>query len=224
MLKFLYSLFKPKKLKIALYGGAFNPPTLGHIDIVDYVSEMSIIDEVWILPTSRNYHNKSMLDFSERFAMCQMAFKEIMLHHGFIKLKSYEYAFRSRSDGSVSDLMQNMKELYKGHNVEFYFVIGQDNADEISKWKNYESLIKEVPFIVIPRKHNGVTNELSWYDHHPHQLLDVNIKGDVSSTKIRQLICDNRDNLDDVTVAEEAHKIVSKDMWEYIVKTGTYTR
>lgn len=35
---------------IALYGGAFDPPHIGHLQLIGHLKKVPLIDEIWLLP------------------------------------------------------------------------------------------------------------------------------------------------------------------------------
>ena len=57
--------------KIALFGGAFDPITRGHIEVIDAVSPY--VDQVWLMPAYTHIYGKKMTSFNHRFQMCMMA-------------------------------------------------------------------------------------------------------------------------------------------------------
>jgi len=185
---FLFNIFKAQKQRIAIFGGAFDPPTIGHSIVIETVRHH--VDEVWVLPAFNHFHGKEMTDFLERFAMCEIAFDDLLFYDDYVSLHMHEYTDRNNTDGTAFNLLKNLDAKYGTQNVEFLFVIGQDNADEIKTWKNYEELIKRFKFIIIPRIYNHEkVNELHWYHDDPHIFLKVlSHVNSISSTKARQLI------------------------------------
>src|SRR5207247_5501171 len=59
--------------RIALFGGSFNPPHIGHQMACLYVLETSSCKELWMVPTFRHPFDKALAPFEDRFEMCRRA-------------------------------------------------------------------------------------------------------------------------------------------------------
>jgi nicotinate-nucleotide adenylyltransferase len=59
---------------IALYGGAFDPPHKGHIKLIESLTKIPGIDEVWLLPCGERTDKKLLLPMETRFAMMKKLF------------------------------------------------------------------------------------------------------------------------------------------------------
>ena len=61
--------------RVAVYGGSFDPPHLGHVLSVAWALSAAEIDAVWIIPTWKHAFNKEhCASFEERMSMCELAF------------------------------------------------------------------------------------------------------------------------------------------------------
>lgn len=67
--------------KIAIYGGAFNPVTYSHIEIIKTV--MPYVDEVWVMPVENGKHpwRKNLINVNIRNEMIIMALRDIDLYN-----------------------------------------------------------------------------------------------------------------------------------------------
>ncbi|QQR79963.1 MAG: nicotinate-nicotinamide nucleotide adenylyltransferase [Deltaproteobacteria bacterium] len=133
-----------KSLNIALFGGSFNPPHEGHLEIARRVAKRKTIDEVWILPVYRHAFGKKMKPFSVRLTQCQSVFSSLKPK---VKVKDWE-----KKRGGVSftlDLILFLKKKFPKH--QFYWVMGSDDYAEREKWKSFSEIEKLVKMIVFPR-------------------------------------------------------------------------
>lgn len=48
-------------INVALYGGAFDPPHLGHLSIINELQSIEFIQEVWLLPSGDRDDKKLIL-------------------------------------------------------------------------------------------------------------------------------------------------------------------
>lgn len=191
--------------KIAIMGTAANPIHMGHLAIAKAVSE--IVDEVWISPCWNHMFNKDLASSNDRLTMCQLAVNELTLSK--IKVCAYEVA--NQSTCGTYEILNELKSLY--NDSEFYFIIGQDNADNIEKWRNYKKLISEYKFIVVPRA--GYSPKTNWYQSSEHIYLKDFTPLSISSTFIREEVRSKG------TINK---KMVPSSVATYIEKLGLYAK
>lgn len=168
--------------KVAIYGTAANPIHIGHVAIVQEVAKH--FDEVWLSPCYIHKFSKKLIDGQARLTMCKLALKNIpnvVLSDIEIKQK-WEYG--------TYDMLSKMKDMF--NNIEFHFVIGQDNANNIKKWQHWEKLIAEFGFVVLPRLSLPLQ---SWYSQAPHLYLENFKPINVNSTNIRNMISNSDESV-----------------------------
>ena len=164
--------------KVVIFGLAGNPIHVGHTAIAKELTKHC--DEVWLSPCYSHMHNKEMASPTDRLEMCRLAVAEIK------NVKVSPIEINHQWARSSYEFLCQLRETFD--DTDFSFCIGQDNADAIEKWKFYDKLIAEFPFIVVPR--NGwtpenVVNE-RWYDRKPHLFLEDFKTYNISSTLIRK--------------------------------------
>jgi nicotinate-nucleotide adenylyltransferase len=64
-------------MKIALFGGAFDPPHLGHQQVAQEMIEQKVVDEVWYVPVykhpwEKRYGKSNMASYEHRKAMLKL--------------------------------------------------------------------------------------------------------------------------------------------------------
>lgn len=181
--------------KVAILGLAGDPPHNGHKAVMQLASRY--VDEVWLMPCYLHKFKNPIASPEARLAMCSLVGKTSNYE---INHKFYRYTF---------DIVNNLK---KDMPYDFSFVIGQDNADHINTWYNWQELIKLVRFIVVPR---GNTKPLQdWYLKDGHIFADGVDEQNCSSTKIRELIKKNR--------YEEAGVYLDPNVLQYIKDKELY--
>ena len=172
-----------RKLKVAIFGGAFNPITLGHIQTAQFVLNTSReFDEVWLMPSFKHMYNKNMVSPEHRLNMCEIASKV----DG--RIKVFPYEIDNQLSGSTYNFVKRLKEekkLTEKHN--FSLIIGMDNANTFDKWVNYNELDRLIQFVVIPKTGIKRDESVNWYLNYPHiYLKDENKILEVSSTLVRK--------------------------------------
>lgn len=165
-------------MKVAVFGGSFNPPTLGHEFVANLAANQGM-DEVWLQPCYKSLYGKTLAPDKHRLFMLGL------LIVGSPKLKVSSWEIDNKVEGKTYDIMNRMCEEHP--NIDFHFVIGGDNADRVpSEWYKGEQLIKEHKFIVVSR--GGHENKESWFTKPPHLYVNHDLKMEISSTEVRDLI------------------------------------
>lgn len=139
--------------KVGVLGGTFNPPHIGHLIVANEVKHALGLDEVRLMPTAIPPHKNAPGDATadQRLRMVNLAIKDI---EGLIA-SAFEVG-----RGGISYTFDTMEQLTKKEpNAEFYFIIGGDNIDILSKWYRIEELVTIVKFVGIGRPGSvGETN------------------------------------------------------------------
>ena len=124
----------------ALFGGTFNPPHIGHYEMLRALDYRRDIDEVWLMPDRIPPHK--VCDFlasdKDRINMCRIMAED------FKKVKLCLIEFERTGKSYSIDTVRLLKQKYKER--DFIFVCGGDMLISFDKWYKYEELLKEIPF------------------------------------------------------------------------------
>jgi nicotinate-nucleotide adenylyltransferase len=172
-------LGRKKTKRIGIYGGVFNPPTDAHSYVPQYLMEYTkLFDEIWVMPCGDHRKKKDILDWKYRVAMCELVFTR----QENVYVSTFDCIHES--DGSTIDLIDLLRFCGPAYH-DYTMIVGQDNADNFSSWKEWDQLRDTVKFVVLPRGDKKVT-KYDWYSMKPHTFIKDFPKHDLSSTSIRQ--------------------------------------
>ncbi len=162
---------------IAIFGGAFDPVTVGHVGLVELL-EHEGFDVVCMPCGDRHSFEKKMLPADQRIEMLRLAIgaREICrveIDHG---------TFRA------ADTYPLLKAKYRPP----HWIIGSDNANCMERWYEGERLKREIPFIVIAREGHPLAPAGRWCLEQPHRFINTGIEREVSSTLARNAIAQER--------------------------------
>lgn len=205
-----------RKVKVAILGGAFDPPTLGHIALAKFVLDTSkTFDEVWLMPCNQHMFNKKMASAKRRIEMCKIAAAVDP------RIKVFDYEIKQNLRGETYNFVKRLQdEDFAKNQYDFSIIIGMDNANSFDRWVNYKELEKMIRFVVVSRKGIERNEKVDWYLKQPHiYLVAENEIPETSSTDARRMIGDIRVANDD---AENITKLLNKDVYDYIEKNGLY--
>ncbi|MFH1653788.1 MAG: nicotinate-nicotinamide nucleotide adenylyltransferase [Pseudomonadota bacterium] len=130
--------------RVAIFGGSFNPPHLGHISVIRWILDEDLADQVWIVPCYMHPFEKKLESFEDRKRMCEIAFLQ----------KNWPVAVLDieKELGGMSYTVRTIEELLQIHtDKEFSLVVGSDIENEREKWRGFDTIEKLVDVIVIPR-------------------------------------------------------------------------
>lgn len=163
-------------MNIAVFGGAFDPPHIGHSAIANYLIDSKKADRVWFLPVKIHAFGKKVLQEEHRLAMLEAV---IANNEDIFQIQTYELA--QTTTNITYHTLQHFRHSFLDDT--FSFVIGADNLARFHEWDFYQELCREFVFWVYPR--TGANFDLL----RPGMIaLTRAPEVSVSSTQIRQKI------------------------------------
>jgi len=151
---------------IALFGGSFDPPHIGHKAVVRAVLNLKDVQEVVVMPTFLNpFKEKSYAPSNLRLKWL----REIFFEFENVKVSSYEV-----DKNEKVPTIQTVKHLLKTHK-KIYLIIGADNLSSLDTWKDFEELQQLVTIVVAKRNKLPIDTK----------FLKLDVDVDISSTKLR---------------------------------------
>jgi nicotinate-nucleotide adenylyltransferase len=131
----------PKPL--AVYGGSFDPPHVGHVLVCAYVLAAHEVERVLIVPTRSHPFDKPLAPFEQRLRMCELAFAD---------LRRVELSDIERELPQPSLTLRTLQALQaRTPGVPLRLVIGSDLLRETSSWHAFEEVEKLAPPLVVGR-------------------------------------------------------------------------
>lgn len=188
-------------MKIALFGGRFDPVHNGHLAVAQEVLKMKAADEVWFSLEYQHQWRPIVGSVADRKAMLELAIG------GEPQFKIDETPIKLGGLTETIAVMRKIKQKYSEH--EFIFVCGSDQLPTFPKWSHWDELQKEVHFLIIARKGSPLTNipqNATVIDDPTYEPLED------SATRIRELR----------KAGKSISGLVPKSVEEYIIKHGLY--
>lgn len=130
-------------MRVALYGGSFNPPHVAHLLAATWVLAAAPVDELWVAPVWRHALGKPLqADFDQRLELCRLNFALLGPRVRVID------AERGGS-GRTLDLIERLQLDHPGAN--FRLVIGADILAEAPRWHRFDEVLRRAPALVLGR-------------------------------------------------------------------------
>ena len=175
-----------RKKNIAILGGAFDPPTIGHFKCGQLVLNVSkFFDEVWFMPCYSHMYNKKMVSHEHRLKMC-----ELMTAYD-KRMRVFDFEIKHQLGGETYHTIKKIADSELTEEYDFSLIIGMDNANTFDKWYNYQELERLVRIVVVPRQGEEIDHTVNWYLKPPHFFIkpdEHNIIPEISSSEIREWI------------------------------------
>ncbi len=192
----------------AIFGGTFNPPHIGHYEMLECLNRHSEVDKIWVMPTKIPPHKVCdfLADDNTRKEMCKILSGE------FDKAETNFEEFEREGKSYTYDTITLFKQKYP--NESFAFVCGGDMLTTFDKWYKYEELMKMLPFFVFRRSdiEDGLFDSKVAEFRKMGMLINVIDKKitAVSSTEIRNDF-------------EKSKALIPQKIYDYINKRGIYS-
>jgi len=152
---------------IALFGGSFDPPHIGHKAVVDGVLKIKDVKKVIIMPTFLNpFKTKSHAPAQLRLKWL----RDIFSGYKNVEVSSWEVE-QNKKVPTIQTVL-HLLESYK----KIYLVIGADNLSSLKQWDRFEELEKLVSIVVASR--DGIVIE--------ENFITLDINHNISSTSLRE--------------------------------------
>lgn len=134
-------------MRIAFYGGGFNPPHLGHAEVLRSVMEELKPDRLLVLPDRQSPH-KELPEGSptpeERMELCRLAFGEIP------GVELSDLCYRHEGPSYTALTVELLRQEFAGD--ELILVIGTDMFLSFESWYRFEYLLEQCTLAVLARE------------------------------------------------------------------------
>ncbi|HSK14327.1 MAG TPA: nicotinate (nicotinamide) nucleotide adenylyltransferase [Phnomibacter sp.] len=164
-------------MHIGLYFGSFNPIHIGHLIIASYARHTTDLQQVWLVVSPQNplKSSNSLLNEYDRLHLIHKAIEKDP------DLKVTDIEFKLSKPSYTVHTLAHLSEKYPKH--KFSIILGSDSFMNLTKWKNYEYIVKHHHLFIFRRPgfevHNTIGAQITLIDA---PLLEI------SSTRIREMI------------------------------------
>ncbi|MBE6823859.1 MAG: nicotinate (nicotinamide) nucleotide adenylyltransferase [Ruminococcaceae bacterium] len=197
-------------MKIALFGGSFNPIHNAHIKLAERFFDEVGLDYVYFIPTfiTPLKDNSSTISAKQRLDMCNLALKD------YISFKVADIEVKREGMSYSCDTIAYFRNMYP--DAQLYFIMGADMFFTLEKWNDFKYIFKNVTILTAPRDDDDYTslchklNEYKKYNCKAH--ITKEYIEDLSSTMIRDMISKNID----------VSAYLNKNVIEYIKQNDLY--
>jgi nicotinate-nucleotide adenylyltransferase len=129
--------------EIALFGGSFDPPHVGHLLAASYVLATEPVDELWFVPVLQHPFAKPLVgSYDHRVSLCERLAREL-------RRARVSRAEEESGQTRTVDLLEWLHRKHPG--VRWALVLGTDLDAEKPQWKQFDR-IQQLARIVTVRR------------------------------------------------------------------------
>lgn len=129
--------------RVAVFGGSFNPPHVGHVLAAVYALSTAPIDEVLVVPVYRHPFAKELASFEDRLSMCRLAMGWIPR----VTISTVEEEL-----GGESLTLRTVEHLEATHpEWALRLLVGADVLADLPKWHRWDRIAEIAPPVVLGR-------------------------------------------------------------------------
>ncbi len=143
-------------MKIAIFGGSFNPVHKGHISVANYAIESLGLDKLIFVPAFKSPFKSKIkyVDGQSRIDMLNLVKPE--------KAEVSAFEVNRKSTSYTIDTVKYFKQKYP--NDELFFLLGSDNVYKLNKWKQINDIVKDVKLVIFKRAGDFSKINIKRYD------------------------------------------------------------
>jgi len=150
---------------LAIFGGSFDPPHVGHVLAAQYVLSTEMVERVLVVPVFSHAFDKDMAAYDDRLELARAAFGQ---------LPGVEVSDVERQLPTPSYTVRTLEELTARHpGDQLRLLVGADVLGDVERWVRFDEVCRLAPLLVLGRVGFGAEN-------YPAVLPDV------SSTRVRR--------------------------------------
>lgn len=132
-------------MRVAIFGGSFNPPHVCHLLAVTWVLATRPVDAVWVMPVGAHAFGKRLAPFDHRAAMCRLTFAPLAQ-----RVQVTDIEQRLGGPNRTIDTLQALQRLHPEHR--FSLIVGADILTEAHAWKAWDVLERDYGFHILGRE------------------------------------------------------------------------
>lgn len=139
-------------MHIGLFFGSFNPIHMGHLVIANQLVEHTDINQVWFVVSPQNplKSKTGMLNEYDRLHLVTLATED----NDHFRVSNIEFSLPKPS--YTIDTLAHLTQKFPDYR--FSIIMGADNLANITKWKNYEAILRHYTVFVYQRPDTPAPN------------------------------------------------------------------
>ena len=189
-------------MRLALYGGRFDPLHIGHLLLAETARVRLELDEIWFIPSKAPPHKTTTAPAEARYDIALLATAD----------NPHFRVSRLELDRDGTSYTVDTVETVKEHHpdAELFYLTGADAYADIATWERARELVEKVQMVALARPGASLDGLEPYFLEHV-KVLETPLF-EVSSTDIRQRL----------KAGESVRYLLSNSVAVYIAKHRLY--
>ncbi|MCW8348900.1 nicotinate-nicotinamide nucleotide adenylyltransferase [Vibrio sp. ZSDZ65] len=132
--------------KIAIFGSAFNPPSLGHLSVIQSLAHF---DKVLLVPSISHAWGKTMLDYAKRCELVDLFIAD-MKQANVVRSSIEESLVEPNASVTTYAVLNAIQDQYPA--AELTFVLGPDNFFNFSRFYKAQEIVERWSVLACPER------------------------------------------------------------------------
>lgn len=132
-------------MRIAVYGGSFNPPHVGHALVASWILWTGRADEVWLVPSAAHPFGKQNSPFERRVALCEALARSLSPQ---VRVEAIEGDLPAPT--YTIDVLRALAARHPDAHLRL--VLGTDNLADLPRWKQWTDIEREFEPLFVGRQ------------------------------------------------------------------------
>lgn len=164
--------------KIAVFGSAFNPPSLGHKSVIESLAHF---DKVLLLPSIAHAWGKQMLDYPSRCELVDAFIEDLCINN--VERSTIEEQLHTPGESVTTyAVLEALESRYE--NCELTFIMGPDNLLSFSKFHKADEILSRWAVMACPEKVKVRSTDIRKALEHGNDISQL------TTTKVWQKLAD----------------------------------
>ena len=217
-------------MKVAVFGGTFNPLHVGHAMLADTIVTELGFDKVLFVPTYQPPHKDFAKIVSAEHRMKMIA--DFCKAEGSGRFELEPCEIERGGISYTSDTLEFLTKKYEGKlSQKLAFVMGDEVAAEFHKWRNPEKVSALADLIIVHRYPDVKALEASLYDNKPtgDYKGDFSVKFDLANFKFPNIYIEtpmlpvsSTDIRRRISEGKSFRYLVPPAVFDYIIENNLY--
>ena len=177
-------------MKIAMFGGSFDPVHNDHVALVKVMADSFELDKVVIFPAACSpFKDETGAFDTDRLEMCKLAFE------GDSRFEVSDFEINRGGKSYTVNTLRYLQSVY--NDAEIFLITGADAFMTLSKWYDADSIFSIAHILTIVRDDDDIDalkeKEKDYASFGAKCSFISKPVGEISSTKVRDMISEGED-------------------------------
>ncbi len=198
--------------RIAIFGGAFNPPTIGHTQVLTQVLEETSVDKIILSPDGHRLDKDYGISIKDKIEISNI-FAQSLRQKG-LNVEMDTHFLEGKNNGPTTTVAVD-KYFREKYWDDIWHIFGSDVAQWMQNWEwnTNQYIEKKLQKIFLWRP--GYQLNANEYGIENYEYLDSKFLEDISSTMVREMVKQKRQEVTDIIGAAQ--------ILNYIQQQNLYT-